>query len=137
MPTGPATGERFEASSGLAIRGLRIDRPLVRVSADTAGVTLMPRWRWLGWFLFRECGWLWSDVRSLATIVGPRGGVHGVRVFFAGRLPRKRMNGLLYPWMRRTSRLSVGLTPESTNSLLALAPSEIPRTHERGVVTWR
>jgi hypothetical protein len=138
---GRAAGEggsgRVDAVCGLHVGGVGITRPLVQLQADSDGGRLVPRWRWLGWLLFRDYAWSWSNVRRLELLIGPFGGVHGLRVALAERPVAKRRNGVGYPWFRRWRRFVVGLVPADVEALLSVAPGEIARTTRRGLFVWR
>jgi hypothetical protein len=127
---------QVEATCQLIIGGVGVTRPLVRLRADSEGGRLVPRWRWLGWLLFRDYAWSWSNVRRLETIIGPFGGVRGLRVILADRPVARRFNGVAYPWFRKWRRFAVGLAPPDVEALLSVAPGEIARTSRRGLFVW-
>jgi hypothetical protein len=107
----------------------------VRLQADSAGGRLVPAWRWLGWLLFREIAWSWSDVQRLEEIIGPFGGVHGVRVVFTNRPVAKR--GATYPWFRTSRRFVIGIVPADVEALLRIVPEGVVRPSRRSLMTWR
>jgi hypothetical protein len=130
-------GVALAATCGVHIGGLGVTRPLLQLRADSTGGRLVPRWRWLGWLLFREYRWSWSDVCGLEILLGPFGGIHGLRVALASRPAARRFNGVGYLWFRRWRRFVVGLTPADVEALLSVAPGEIARTSRRGLFAWR
>jgi hypothetical protein len=127
---------QVEAPCGLHVGGVGITRPLVQLQADSVGGRLVPRCSWMGWLLFREWTWSWSNVQRLDLLVGPFGGVHGLRVILADRPVARRWNGAGYLWFRRWRRFVVGLAPADVEALLSVAPGEIARTRRRGLFVW-
>jgi hypothetical protein len=121
---------------GMAIRGVGIHGPLVRLHADDEGGQLMPRWRWLGRLQFRDYTWSWSNVKRIDVLRGPFGGVHGVRIVLSTRPEQTAHAGLLGRWLVTTNRFVIGLDPTLTEELLALVPSTIPRANRRGLFVW-
>jgi hypothetical protein len=137
LEIGEGGSGRVDAATGLTIGGVGLTRNLIRLQADSDGGRLLPRWRWLGWLLFREYACSWSNVRRLDLLVGPFGGVHGLRVVLAERPVARRWNGLHYPWFRRSRRFLLGLVRADVEALLSVAPAEIERTTRWGVFVWR
>lgn len=121
---------------GMAIRGVGIHGPLVVLHADEQGGRLMPRWPWLGWLLFRDYKWSWSNVRRVDLLRGPFGGVHGFRIVLGERSEPTTKGGLLGPWLRHSRKFVVEIDALSTEDLLTVVPSNIPRANRRGLFVW-
>ncbi len=121
---------------GMGIGGVGIHGPLVRLRADEEGGHLRPRWRWLGWLMFRDYSWSWSNVRRIDRLRGPFGGARGLRIVLAARPDQTARSGVLAPWFRSVGGFVIGLDPRSTQDLLDLAPPNIPRSDRRGLFIW-
>ena len=121
---------------GMTIRGVGIHGPLLRLHADAEGGHLQPRWGWLGWLLFRDYGWSWSDVNRIDLLRGPFGGVHGLRIVLTDRPATTTRAGVLGPWLRTATKFVIGLDATSTEDLLTVMPQAIPRGNRRGLFVW-
>jgi hypothetical protein len=118
----------------LGIGGGGFHGPGLRLEADVEGAHL----RWGGIFpLIRDYAWSWEEVVRIDVFALPFGSPRGVRIVLRDRPPKKRRNGVLYPWLRLFRRCTIVMPPRYVETILNLAPQTIPRTRKRRLIWSR
>jgi hypothetical protein len=124
-----------EFLGGFRAGGWGASWPFVRLTFTAEGFRLSPTWRWLALVGVPRFDVPWSDVRRVEALVGPLGGVHGIRFILQRRLHKARRLGHTYRpvYVRRPI---VGLLPRDVDRALSGVPEGIPVGTSRGFIVW-
>lgn len=111
---------------GVAVAGTHATRPLVQIRMIDSGVTIEPRWRWLGLLFPPVYRFGWEDVGHvdlLITLGTPR----GLRfVLSRPAAVRGPLGAFFAVWPGPIRRIRIGLGAADLEAVLTLVPSQIP-----------
>jgi hypothetical protein len=123
-------------TGGLVLAGLGVHGPLLRVLVSDERVRVMPRWRALALAGIPAFEIDWDEVARIHRLVGPFGGVCGVRIVLRRRGALEGRRGLARIFGRLAQRPAIGICASDAEKFLTRAPATIPRRTQRGIVWW-
>jgi len=135
VPEPSASDIRIDFTSGLALAGLGVTRPLLTVRSTDEGIVVTPRWRALAILGAPGFEIPWTEVRSIYRLVGPLGRTHGLRMALRNRGGITDRRGLARVFGVLAKRPVLGLAATDVDAFLASAPATIPR-RERSALLW-
>jgi hypothetical protein len=126
---GPTGSRAF--TCGVAVEGTHATWPLVRITVGSDGVTIKPRWQWLGIIFPPVYEFAWADLQRVDVLM-TFGRACGLRFVLGTPARVRRPHGaLLAVWPGPVRRIRVGLYPDALEAVRTAIPRGIPQQPRR------